>query len=118
MKELKYATMAFLLGLGTTGSVFAAVIRIDGHEWPFARARMLNKKLSDRFRSSFQFAQFGVNATGVNSGGFSAKSADQLMRMIEKTQYDFGRPSTFSAMKLRIICGLTGASRGIITSRR
>ena len=27
-------------------------------------------------------------------------------------QYDFGRPSTFSAMKHRISCGLTGAMRG------
>ncbi len=33
-------------------------------------------------------------------------------------QYDFGNPSTFSAMKQRISCGLTGAMRGIITSRR
>ncbi|CAN7399627.1 hypothetical protein LJR039_002391 [Pseudorhodoferax sp. LjRoot39] len=33
------------------------------------------------------------------------------------TQYDFGRPSTFSAMKHRISCGLTGASRGIQASR-
>ncbi len=33
-------------------------------------------------------------------------------------QYDFGSPSTFSAMKHRISCGLTGAIRGIITSRR
>jgi len=34
------------------------------------------------------------------------------------TQYDFGMPSTFSAMKLRIICGLTGAMRVIKASRR
>ena len=33
-------------------------------------------------------------------------------------QYDLGRPSTFSAMKHRISCGLTGASRGIHASRR
>jgi hypothetical protein len=28
-------------------------------------------------------------------------------------QYDFGNPSAFSAMKFRIICGLTGAMRGM-----
>ena len=33
-------------------------------------------------------------------------------------QYDFGRPSTFSAMKHRISCGVTGAMRGIMLSRR
>ena len=33
-------------------------------------------------------------------------------------QYDFGRPSTFSAMKLKISCGLIGAIRGISDSRR
>ncbi len=33
-------------------------------------------------------------------------------------QYDFGKPSTFSAMKLRISCGLIGAMRGISDSRR
>ena len=33
-------------------------------------------------------------------------------------QYDFGNPNTFSPMKLRISCGLIGAMRGIITSRR
>ena len=32
--------------------------------------------------------------------------------------YDFGRPSARSAMKLRIICGDTGAMRAISTSRR
>ncbi len=36
----------------------------------------------------------------------------------EQAQYDFGNPSTFSAMKHRISCGLTGASRGIQASRR
>ena len=36
----------------------------------------------------------------------------------EKPQYDFGRPSTFSAMKLRMSCGLIGAMRGIRDSRR
>jgi alpha-methylacyl-CoA racemase len=35
-----------------------------------------------------------------------------------KRQYDFGSPSTFSAMKHRISCGLTGARRGIHDSRR
>jgi hypothetical protein len=33
-------------------------------------------------------------------------------------QYDFGKPSTFSAMKLRMSCGLIGAIRGIRDSRR
>jgi hypothetical protein len=33
-------------------------------------------------------------------------------------QYDFGKPSTFSAMKLRMNCGLTGAMRGIRDSRK
>src|SRR4029077_27544 len=33
-------------------------------------------------------------------------------------QYDFGRPSTFSAMKLNASCGLTGAMRGIMISRK
>ena len=33
-------------------------------------------------------------------------------------QYDFGRPSTFSAMKLRMSCGLIGAMRGIRDSRK
>lgn len=28
-------------------------------------------------------------------------------------QYDLGSPSAFSAMKFRIICGLTGAMRGM-----
>ena len=35
-----------------------------------------------------------------------------------RDQYDFARPSTFSAMKLSASCGLTGAIRGIITSRK
>lgn len=34
------------------------------------------------------------------------------------TQYDFGNPRTFSPIKLRMSCGLIGAMRGIITSRR
>jgi hypothetical protein len=33
-------------------------------------------------------------------------------------QYDFGKPSTFSAMKFRIMCGLTGAMRGMKLSRK
>ena len=33
-------------------------------------------------------------------------------------QYDFGRPSTLSAMKLKINWGLIGAMRGIRDSRR
>jgi hypothetical protein len=33
-------------------------------------------------------------------------------------QYDFGNPSTFSAMKLRMSCGLIGAMRGIRDSRK
>jgi hypothetical protein len=33
-------------------------------------------------------------------------------------QYDFGRPSTFSAMKLRMSWGLIGAMRGIRDSRK
>ena len=33
-------------------------------------------------------------------------------------QYDFGSPSTFSPMKLKINCSLTGAMRGIMLSRR
>jgi hypothetical protein len=37
---------------------------------------------------------------------------------VRKPQYDFGRPSTFSAMKHRMSCGLTGASRGIMASRK
>ena len=32
--------------------------------------------------------------------------------------HNFGNPSTFSAMKQRISCGLTGARRGIHDSRR
>ena len=34
------------------------------------------------------------------------------------SQYDFGKPSTFSAMKLRMSCGLIGAMRGIRISRK
>ncbi len=33
-------------------------------------------------------------------------------------QYDFGSPKTFSAMKQRMRCGVTGAMRGIMLSRR
>jgi len=33
-------------------------------------------------------------------------------------QYDLGNPNTFSAMKHRMSCGLTGAKRGIHDSRR
>jgi hypothetical protein len=33
-------------------------------------------------------------------------------------QYDLGSPKTFSPMKLRMSCGLIGAMRGIITSRK
>ena len=33
-------------------------------------------------------------------------------------QYDFGNPKTFSAMKQRMSCGVTGAIRGIMLSRR
>jgi hypothetical protein len=33
-------------------------------------------------------------------------------------QYDLGRPSAFSAMKLRMSCGEIGAMRVSITSRR
>jgi len=33
-------------------------------------------------------------------------------------QYDFGKPSTFSAIKLRMSCGLIGAIRGIRDSRK
>ena len=33
-------------------------------------------------------------------------------------QYDFGKPRTFSAMKLRMSCGLIGAIRGIRDSRK
>jgi len=33
-------------------------------------------------------------------------------------QYDFGIPSSFSAMKHRMRCGVTGASRGIMLSRK
>ena len=33
-------------------------------------------------------------------------------------QYDFGRPSAFSAMKLRIRCGVIGAIRTISDSRK
>src|SRR5215472_7543293 len=35
-----------------------------------------------------------------------------------QSQYDFGKPSAFSAMKLRINSRLTGAMRGISDSRR
>ena len=34
------------------------------------------------------------------------------------SQYDFGKPSTFSAIKLRMSCGLIGAMRGIRDSRK
>src|SRR6266542_1118548 len=41
------------------------------------------------------------------------------LRSIDRVpaQYDFGNPSTFSAMKQRMSCGLTGAMRGIRISR-
>jgi hypothetical protein len=41
-----------------------------------------------------------------------------MMAVHGKTQYDFGKPSTFSAMKLRMSCGLIGAMRGIKDSRK
>lgn len=36
----------------------------------------------------------------------------------QSPQYDLGKLRTFSAMKFRISCGLTGARRGIMTSRK
>jgi hypothetical protein len=54
-----------------------------------------------------------VVATAPN--GASRNDANSLLH---HHQYDFGRPSTFSAMKLRISCGLIGAMRGISDSRK
>jgi hypothetical protein len=45
--------------------------------------------------------------------GTKKKGSDGL-----HAQYDLGSPRTFSAMKQRISCGLTGARRGIHDSRR
>src|ERR1700716_3600112 len=41
-----------------------------------------------------------------------------FLHLPKTPQYDFGRPSTFSAMKLRMSCGLIGAMRGIRDSRK
>jgi hypothetical protein len=49
------------------------------------------------------------------SGGASRPGT---RRDLAHHQYDFGMPRTFSAMKFRIICGLTGAMRAIMASRR
>jgi hypothetical protein len=43
---------------------------------------------------------------------------DDVRFFILNPQYDFGRPSTFSAIKLRMSCGLIGAMRGIRDSRK
>ncbi len=40
------------------------------------------------------------------------------MGIAQYAQYDFGSPSTFSAMKHMMSCGLMGAMRGIMISRR
>ncbi len=42
-------------------------------------------------------------------------SAEQGGRL---SQYDLGSPRTFSAMKQRISCGVTGAILGIMLSRK
>ena len=41
-----------------------------------------------------------------------------LVSISTSFQYDFGRPSTLSAIKLKISCGLIGAMRGIRDSRK
>ena len=43
---------------------------------------------------------------------------DQYTGHDANAQYDFGRPSARSAMKLRMSCGVTGAIRQISTSRK
>src|SRR6186713_2715292 len=40
---------------------------------------------------------------------FDAPRNDVMERLPSQLQYDFGRPSTFSAIKLRMSCGLIGA---------
>ncbi len=62
----------------------------------------------------------GVNAsTGKRPFGRLVASVEYLRFMhLKLRQYDFGSPSALSAMKFKIICWLTGAKRGIITSRK
>src|SRR6267142_3380710 len=40
------------------------------------------------------------------------------LELPQPSQYDFGKPRTFSAIKLRMSCGLIGAIRGIRDSRK
>src|SRR6266849_5569925 len=47
--------------------------------------------------------------------GMTVKSR---VHVLYEPQYDFGKPSTFSAIKLRMSCGLIGAIRGIRDSRK
>ena len=59
----------------------------------------------------------GISRRG--DGGRQRHGVDAFDCLVRaRAQYDFGRPSAFSAMKHRIICGLTGAMRAISTSRR
>jgi hypothetical protein len=75
---------------------------IPHRQHAMARTRDVEGRIVDRLG----------DAHGARSGGEKAGFEDRLC------QYDFGRPRTFSAMKLRIMCGVTGAMRAIMTSRK
>jgi len=53
-----------------------------------------------------------------HSSGNPDDRFDKLTNFDTQAQYDLGRPRTFSAIKHRIICELTGAIRDIMASRR
>jgi hypothetical protein len=55
---------------------------------------------------------------GLSPRGSGKRRDAEKEKRMGIAQYDFGSPSTFSAMKHMMSCGLMGAMRGIMISRR
>ena len=62
--------------------------------------------------------QCGRDARDPRKTSFACSACSVVKGLTLNFQYDFGNPNTFSAIKHKIICMLTGARRGIMDSRR
>jgi hypothetical protein len=117
--------------------------RIDAYPQPCAMLRVALQEIRDHgarlglFRFGHRifdieqndirgaFRRFGHFAFAIARREQPGPSADALYRIrhllldiVRRGQYDFGSLRTLSARKFRIICGLTGAVRGIRLSRK
>ena len=91
-------------------------------EFPYHYGTVVRISLSSSFRDAPQGAgPESITTTRVMDSGLTLRVPrnDDVERVeVHNHQYDFGRPSTFSATKLRISSRLIGAMRGMSDSRK